>query len=466
MNMNAVNPYIFREYDIRGVMHQDLTPELFRDLGRVFAAHLRAECHRESLSVAVGRDGRHSSPVLAASLIEGLVAGGLDVTDVGLVPTPALYFATHHLETDAGIMITGSHNPPDHNGLKMLRTEKPIFGVEIQAMHRRLMAGDFPSMPGGRVHQQTILDAYVDRVAQDFRPGRSCKVVLDCGNGATGVAAERLLKRLPGIQGDILFAEIDGDFPNHHPDPTDPKNLTAMAQRMRETGAELGIAFDGDGDRIGVLDHTGRILWGDLLMILFAREILAHHPGATVIGDVKCSQLLFDAVAQAGGTPIMWKTGHSLIKDKMKETGAPLAGEMSGHLFFADRYFGFDDALYAAMRLLEVLVSGPDTLSARLGDLPELFSSPELRIPCPDAQKFAIMERVLAKLQETGADLSEVDGARVRLEDGWWLLRVSNTQPILVVRAEARSRSRLQEIMARVATILEAEGIPLPAWTP
>ncbi|MBF0294152.1 MAG: phosphomannomutase/phosphoglucomutase [Magnetococcales bacterium] len=464
MSMNEVNPFIFREYDIRGVMDRDLTPELFRNLGQAFAAHLRAECHRESLSVAVGRDGRLSSPALSAALIEGLVRGGLEVIDVGLVPTPALYYTTHHFETDAGIMITGSHNPPDYNGLKMLRTEKPIFGPEIQALHRRLMARNFPEIPGGRSRQLPVLDAYVDRIAQEFKPGRECKVVLDCGNGATGTAVEALLKRLPGVQGEVLFAEIDGRFPNHHPDPTEPKNLRAMAARMQEIGAELGIAFDGDGDRIGVMDHTGRILWGDMLMILFARAVLAAQPGAAVIGDVKCSQLLFDAVAQAGGAPIMWKTGHSLIKDKMKETGAPLAGEMSGHLFFADRYYGYDDALYAAMRLLELVVARPEPLAVRLADLPEAHTSPELRIPCEDERKFEIMERVLEKLRAEGAALSDVDGARVRVEGGWWLLRVSNTQPILVVRAEARSATALEGILAKVAAILEAEGVAFPDW--
>lgn len=462
--MNEINPYIFREYDIRGVMDQDISSALFRQIGQAFAAHLRAECHRESLSVVVGRDGRHSSPILSASLIEGLVLGGLDVTDIGLVPTPALYFAMHHAQTDAGIMITGSHNPSEYNGIKMVRTGKPIFGVEIQALKRRLEAGNFQVVPGGRAHQQLILDAYLDRIVEDFHPGRPLKVVLDCGNGATGDVALALVKRLPNIFGEVLFAEIDGDFPNHHPDPTVPANLTVLKARMQAVGADLGIAFDGDGDRIGVLDNTGRILWGDSLMILFARDILSKDPGAAVIGDVKCSQLMFDAVAKAGGEPIMWKTGHSLIKDKMRETGAPLAGEMSGHLFFADRYLGYDDALYAAVRLLELAANSTDSLAAQLADLPEMYSTPELRIPCSDELKFDIMERVLIKLQEEGADLSAIDGARVRLNDGWWLLRVSNTQPMLVVRAEAQSQDSLYAIVAKVATILEAEGVAFPVW--
>ncbi|MBF0214578.1 MAG: phosphomannomutase/phosphoglucomutase [Magnetococcales bacterium] len=459
-----INPYIFREYDIRGVMGRDLSPELFRDLGRTFAAHLRAESCREVLTVAVGRDGRLSSPDLAAGMIEGLVQGGVRAIDIGLAPTPALYFATYRLEADAGIMITGSHNPSDHNGIKMMRAGKAVYGAEIQALKRRLEAGDNPVVPGGRREQVDLLEEYVERIAGDFHPGRSLKVVMDCGNGATGVVAGEILRRLSGVHGEVLFAEIDGTFPNHHPDPTEPKNLVALAERMRATGAELGIAFDGDGDRIGAMDAQGRILWGDLLMILFARDILSKDPGAAVIGDVKCSQRLFDAVAKAGGEPIMWKTGHSLIKTKMRESGAPLAGEMSGHLFFADRYYGFDDALYAAMRLLELAVARPGPLMDELANLPESFASPELRIPCPDEQKFIIMERILARLRDAGATLSDIDGARVRVPDGWWLLRVSNTQPILVARAEAQSPERLQAILQEVAALLAAEGVAFPAW--
>ncbi|MBF0191913.1 MAG: phosphomannomutase/phosphoglucomutase [Magnetococcales bacterium] len=464
--MSAINPFIFREYDIRGVMGRDLSVELFRDLGRTFAAHLRAESRREGLSVAVGRDGRLSSPALAQGLIQGLVEGGMRAIDIGLAPTPALYFATYHLKTDAGIMITGSHNPSDHNGIKMMRAGKAVFGAEIQALKRRLEAGDHPLLPGGSQEKHDLLATYVERITGDFQPGRPLKVILDCGNGATGVVAEEILRRLPGVHGEVLFAEVDGTFPNHHPDPTEPKNLVAMAERMRATGAELGIAFDGDGDRIGAMDASGRILWGDMLMILFARDILAKDPGAAVIGDVKCSQRLFDAVAKAGGEPIMWKTGHSLIKNKMRETGAPLAGEMSGHLFFADRYHGFDDALYAAMRLLELAVARNGALMDELADLPETFASPELRIPCPDEQKFAIMERILVRLRDAGADLNDIDGARVRVADGWWLLRVSNTQPILVARAEAQSQERLMAILSDLAGLLAAEGVAFPAWQP
>ncbi|MBF0262718.1 MAG: phosphomannomutase/phosphoglucomutase [Magnetococcales bacterium] len=457
--MIVVNPFIFREYDIRGVMGKDLSPELFRDLGRTFAAHLRAEGRQANLTVTVGRDGRISSPVLAQGLIDGLVLGGMRVIDVGLVPTPGLYFAAHHFKADAGIMITGSHNPPDHNGIKMMRAGRPVYGVEIQALKRRLEARDFPALPGGSSEKQEILDTYIDRICRDFHPGRPLKVILDCGNGATGVVAGEILRRLPGIHGEVLFAEVDGTFPNHHPDPTEPKNLEMMAARMKETGAELGIAFDGDGDRIGAMDAQGRILWGDMLMILFARDILTRDPGAAVIGDVKCSQRLFDAVAKAGGEPIMWKTGHSLIKSKMRETGAPLAGEMSGHLFFADRYYGFDDALYAAMRLLELAVARPGPLLEELNDLPVMHASPELRIPCPDDQKFVIMERVLTRLRDAGAALSDIDGARVRVADGWWLLRVSNTQPILVARAEATSQARLDAILEDLAVLLGKEGV-------
>ncbi|MBF0135256.1 MAG: phosphomannomutase/phosphoglucomutase [Magnetococcus sp. DMHC-1] len=461
------NPHIFREYDIRGVAGSDLTPAVMIDLGRVFAALAREAGGAKSdpPTVALGRDGRLSSPELAQALATGLAEGGMAVIDVGLITSPGLYFATHHFQTDAGIMITGSHNPKNYNGLKMMRTGKPLYGPDIQAMRHKLENGGGPRVPGGSIRSETILETYLTRMTADFRPGRPMKVIMDCGNGAAGVVAPSLLQRLPGITGEVLFAEVDGNFPNHHPDPTLPENLGQLRQRMQETGAELGIAFDGDGDRLGALDESGRIVWGDRMMILFARQLLLERPGATVLGDVKCSQLLFDAIAAAGGKPLMWKTGHSVIKAKMRETGAPLAGEMSGHLFFADRWYGFDDAAYAAVRLIELLAATPLSLSARLADLPTLFATPELRIDCPDESKFQVMERILATQQAAGSDLTTVDGVRVRLPDGaWWLLRVSNTQPALVARVEAKSRARLMEIIAELTRLLAAENIPFPQW--
>ncbi|MBF0155262.1 MAG: phosphomannomutase/phosphoglucomutase [Magnetococcales bacterium] len=469
--MVMVNPHIFREYDIRGVAGRDLTPEVMIELGRVFAALAREASSTQTdppavpLTVALGRDGRLSSPELARALATGLASGGMAVIDVGLVTSPGLYFATHHLQTDAGIMVTGSHNPKNHNGLKMLRMGRPLYGPDIQALRHRLESGGAPEVAGGSLRTASILDAYVARMTADFRPGRPMKVIMDCGNGAAGVVMPALLQRLPGITGEVLFAEVDGNFPHHHPDPTLPENLRHLRQRMQETGAELGVAFDGDGDRLGALDESGAIVWGDRLMILFARQLLLERPGATVIGDVKCSQLLFDAVAAAGGKPLMWKTGHSVIKAKMRETGAPLSGEMSGHLFFADRWYGFDDAAYAAVRLIELLAATPLTLAGRLADLPRLYATPELRIDCPDESKFQVIERILAGQQAIGSDLTTVDGVRVRLPDGaWWLLRVSNTQPALVARVEAKSRERLLEIVAELTRLLAAERIAFPEW--
>ncbi|MBF0146780.1 MAG: phosphomannomutase/phosphoglucomutase [Magnetococcales bacterium] len=463
--MNTLNPHIFREYDIRGIAGQDLTTSLVFNLGRIFASRLREELGiKTPPRVAVGRDGRLSSPQLAEQLALGLARGGAMVDDVGLVPSPGLYFAMHHFKADAGIMITGSHNPPDYNGMKMVKTSRPVYGSQIQDLKEALMAERFQDHPGGSVRQANILEPYLQRLVQDFKPGRRVKVVLDCGNGASGVIAPQLLRHLPGIEGEVILAEVDGRFPNHHPDPTLPENLHHLRRRMEETGAELGIAYDGDGDRIGALDHQGRIIWGDRMMILFARQILARQPGATIIGDAKCSQVMFDAVARAGGKPLMWKTGHSLIKTKMKETGAPLAGEMSGHLFFADRYLGFDDALYATVRLIEIVAESSETLAQRLSDLPEVHATPELRIDCPDAKKFQVMERILRGEREKKSDFSDIDGVRVRCPGGWWLLRVSNTQPALVARVEADSRKRLLEIVRDLEMLLQPEGVKLPSW--
>ncbi|MEO5339490.1 MAG: phosphomannomutase/phosphoglucomutase [Magnetococcus sp. MYC-9] len=457
--------HIFREYDIRGLADRELSGERVADLGTAFAQHVRACGNKgDALRIVTGRDGRHSSPALAEALASGLARGGAQVMECGLVPTPALYFANHHFAADAAIMLTGSHNPPEYNGLKMVRDNQSVYGAEIQAIRQRLEAGVVAAPESGEIRQVKILERYLQRVLADFSPGRSLEVILDCGNGATGVVAPELLARLPGVAGEVLFAEVDGSFPNHHPDPTIPANLVSLWQRMQKSDAELGIAFDGDGDRIGALDETGRVVWGDRLLILFAREILQRQPGATIIGDVKCSQLLFDAVAEAGGAPLMWKTGHSLVKAKMRETGAPLAGEMSGHLFFADRYLGYDDALYAAMRLIELVASGPQTLSQRLQGLPEIFATPELRLDCPDDRKFQVMARILKEQEERGSQFSAVDGVRVRTEQGWWLLRVSNTQPALVARIEANSRDHLHLLAEQLTALLAREGIAMPEW--
>lgn len=465
-----INPLMFREYDIRGIYGDDFTEEAVRLIGRAYADHLFAHLPPPDgptprPAVAVGRDGRHSSPALAAALAEGLVAGGIEVIDVGMMPSPGLYFAGIHFEADGAIQITGSHNPPDYNGMKMVRAGGSVYGDEIQALKQRILDDAFTDRPGGSVRREDINDVYVDGLVKEYRSGRPLKVVLDCGNGAAGPCVEAMMKRLPGIDYEILFVEVDGDFPNHHPDPTLPETLESLRAVMTKNGAELGLAFDGDGDRLGAVDEKGNVVWGDRLMILFGRQVLAEHPGATVIGDVKCSKLLFDAIGEAGGKPVMGKTGHSLMKVAIKETGALVAGEMSGHLFFNDRYHGFDDALYAAVRLMELVASEATPLSARLAGLPTVYATPELRLDCADDRKFGVVERIVAGEREKGSDLTDIDGARVTYPDGWWLIRVSNTQPILVARIEAESRERLHEIAAEVKEILAEEGVDFPEVT-
>ncbi len=462
--MNAINPHIFREYDIRGVVDEDLTESFCKSLGQGFACHVRESLGIDSPTVAVGRDGRASSPRLSSALVEGLTKGGAQVVDVGMGPTPQLYFGVYHFDADAGIMVTGSHNPPEYNGLKMVKDGKPVYGAEIQALKDRLLEGRLEEKPG-QARSEDILERYLDRITRDFKPGRPIKVILDCGNGAAGAAVPGMMAKLvDSVEYEVMYAEVDGTFPNHHPDPTIPKYLLDLKKRVLETGADLGIAFDGDGDRIGALDEHGEIIWGDRLMILFGREVIAETPGATIIGDVKCSQVLFDAIEKAGGTPLMWKTGHSLVKSKMRETKAPLGGEMSGHLFFADHYYGYDDALYAAVRLMGLLAADPSPLSTRLDDLPEVHATPELRLDCPDEVKFQAMERVIEAQKAAGENLSDIDGVRVKKADGWWLIRVSNTQPALVCRVEAQSEASLKTIEAEVAAILKGEGVEYPDW--
>ncbi|OSM06800.1 putative phosphomannomutase [Magnetofaba australis IT-1] len=361
-------------------------------------------------------------------------------------------------------MVTGSHNPGHYNGLKMTVAGRPFFGDDIQRLKKRANSGDLPTAPGGMALQRPIIDDYVARLAADHEPGRKLKIVIDCGNGVSGAAAQPLLNALQGISGEVLFPEIDGSFPNHHPDPTHPENLVDLRNRMLQIGADLGIAFDGDADRIGVLDETGRVLWGDRLMVLFSREILSRHPGAAILGDVKCSDVMFDAINAAGGQAVMWKTGHSLVKTKMRETGALLAGEMSGHLFFADRYYGYDDALYAMVRLLNIAAATDQPLSALLADLPEVFATPELRIDCDDARKFAVMESLKAQAAHLGDHRVDIDGLRVHYRDGWWLIRVSNTQPALVARVEAHSFDRLHALADELNGLLKQQGVALPKW--
>ncbi len=435
-----MNPGIFREYDIRGVVDQDLTEEVVRTLGQGFATYLAAQKKRR---IALARDGRLSSPQLRQSLLQGLKAGGLEVLDLGLCPTPVLYFSLFHLDREGGIMITGSHNPAEFNGFKVCVGRETIHGEEIQNLRRLMETKDFVQ-GNGSCTGYDVIPAYRNFLLNNIQIKRKMNVVVDSGNGTAGAVAPQVLRDL-GCQVMELYSEVDGRFPHHHPDPTIPENMRDLIRTVKETGAEVGIGYDGDADRIGVVDHRGNIIWGDQLLILFSREILRHHPGATIISEVKCSQNLFDDIARHGGRGIMWKSGHSLLKSKMKTERAVLGGEMSGHIFFADRYFGFDDAIYASCRLLELLSQEEKKISELLSDLPPVHNTPEIRVPCPDEKKFDLVQRVKESFAREYPTVA-VDGVRVLFPDGWGLVRASNTQPVLVFRFEARSPERLKEI--------------------
>ncbi len=450
------DPSTLRQYDIRGIVGETLHEADAFAIGRTFGS-IVAEAGGKR--VAVGRDGRLSSPALADKLIEGLVASGMDVLDIGLGPTPMLYFAAFTERTDGAIMVTGSHNPANYNGFKMMLGRKPFFGAAITDLGERAAAGKVVAEAAGGVARKDLSDAYVDRLLQDWDGGeRGLKVVWDPGNGAAGQALEKLVKRLPGEHA-VLNAKIDGRFPAHHPDPTVPENLRQLISAVAEKHADVGVAFDGDADRIGIVDDTGEILFGDQFLILMARDVLKQHPNATIIADVKASQVLFDEIAKAGGKPLMWKTGHSLIKSKMAEVNAPLAGEMSGHIFYNDKWYGFDDALYAAVRLLGVIARGGRSVAAFRKSLPKVVNTPELRFDCAEDRKFAVVQEVAGRLKAAGEKVSDIDGVRVTTPDGWWLLRASNTQAVLVARAESASQAGLERLKAILAEQLAASGL-------
>jgi phosphomannomutase/phosphoglucomutase len=440
---------IFREYDIRGVADVDLPSEGVRLLGRALGTYLQRHAGPR---VALGRDVRLSGDRLHAALLQGLLESGCHVIDVGRVPTPVLYYTTVHLKTDGGVMITGSHNPAEYNGFKTVCGSGTIHGAEIQELYRMITAGDF-AQGQGRVETFDAVTPYCSEVASQFRFGRPVKVVLDAGNGTAGPTLEKLFAKLH-CEVVPLFFDMDGHFPNHHPDPTQPENLHHLIEAVRAHGADLGIAFDGDSDRIGAVDEHGEVIYGDMLMLIYGREILTRKPGATFIGEVKCSQVLYAELARLGGRPIMYKTGHSLIKAKMKEEHAELAGEMSGHMFFADRYHGYDDALYAACRLIEIVDRSGQPLSAQLAGLPKLVSTPELRLDCPDEVKFSVVARVAEHFRKTHETI-DVDGVRVNFAQGWGLLRASNTQPVLVMRFEAESQALLEAYRREMESVLE-----------
>lgn len=452
------HPTILREYDIRGIVGETLFAADARAIGRAFGTMIRREGGRR---VCVGYDGRLSSPELESALVEGLTRSGLEVLRLGLGPTPMMYFAVHHLEADGGVQVTGSHNPPNHNGFKMMFGKAAFFGPRIRALGEIAAAGDFAA-GDGRAVESPVFEAYVDRLVRDFHGSRPIDAVWDAGNGAAGPAVEALSARLPGRHL-CLFTEVDGRFPNHHPDPTVPENLEALREAVTRGGYELGIGFDGDGDRIGVVDGKGRIIYGDQLLGILAADVLTRHPGAPIIADVKASQSLFDEIARLGGRPLMWKTGHSLIKAKMVETGAPLSGEMSGHIFYKDGFYGHDDALYVAVRLLDILARGSETLADIRDRLPEVHNTPEIRFDCPDEAKFAVIETVEANLRREGAEVNDIDGVRVRTPEGWWLLRASNTQAVLVARAEAGTPQGLEALKAQIRRHLQQAGVTPPA---
>jgi len=456
---------VLREYDIRGIIGETLGADDARAIGRGFATLLRRALGEDKPAplVAVGYDGRVSSPMLEHALIEGLTSSGCNVRRIGMGPTPMLYYAEASAEeADGGIQITGSHNPANYNGFKMVFRGRPFFGEVIQKLGALARAGDW--LDGtGTVESLDVMDAYIDRMLEaldgiDTAALSSLKVGWDAGNGAAGPALEKLVARLPG-EHHVLFTEVDGNFPNHHPDPTVEENLEDLRRLVADKNLDLGVAFDGDGDRIGAIDGEGRIIWGDQLLMIYAEDLLKTRPGVTIIADVKASRALFDSVAANGGKPLMWKTGHSLIKSKMKETGSPLAGEMSGHVFFADTYYGYDDALYAGIRLITASARLGKSVTQLRGEMPAMLNTPEMRFQVDESRKFAAIDEVKARLENSTAEVNSTDGVRVTSDDGWWLLRASNTQDVLVARAESDTEEGLARLMAQIDEQLAASGL-------
>ncbi|USA61204.1 phosphomannomutase/phosphoglucomutase [Qipengyuania citrea] len=457
---HAFDPTVLREYDIRGIIGETLGPDDARAIGRGFATMLAEE---GGSKVAVGYDGRVSSPLLEHALIEGLTASGMDVVRIGMGPTPMLYYAEASADdVDGGIQITGSHNPANYNGFKMVFQGRPFFGADIQELGRRGAEGEWAD-GSGEVESRDVIDAYIERMIEALNgvePGvlDSLKVGWDAGNGAAGPALEKLTARLPG-EHHLLFTEVDGNFPNHHPDPTVEENLEDLRKLVADKSLDFGVAFDGDGDRIGAIDGEGRVIWGDQLLMIYAEDLLARTKGATIIADVKASRALFDHVATHGGNAVMWKTGHSLIKSKMKETGSPLAGEMSGHVFFADEYYGYDDALYAGVRLMTAAARLGRSVTQLRGAMPPMVNTPEMRFQVDESRKFAAIEEIAGRIAASDAVADTTDGVRVTTDDGWWLLRASNTQDVLVARAESESQEGLDRLVAQIDAQLEASGL-------
>lgn len=454
-----IDPSILRAYDIRGIVNKTLTPEVVRWLGAAIGSEAAA---REQQNIVVGYDGRYSSPELATALKEGLRAAGRGVIDIGQVPTPVVYFATYHLGSHAGVAVTGSHNPPEYNGLKIMLGDETLSGDAIQALSQRIEAGDL-HFGEGRIERENVRAAYQDRVLQDVALHRPLKIVADCGNGVTGGIAPDLLRAL-GCEVVELCCEIDGDFPNHHPDPTVVENLELLIEHVRTQQADLGLAFDGDGDRLGVVDNHGKIIWADRQLMLFAQDVLSFNPGSDIVFDVKCTSQLIDIITATAGVPVLWKTGHSLIKNKLHETGAPLGGEMSGHIFFNDRWYGFDDAIYAAVRLLEILSMDPRDSAEVFGQLPEAVSTPELRLDLTEGEPQQLVAALLEKASFADARVTTIDGLRVDFPDGWGLVRASNTEPCVVLRFEGSDEAALERIETNFRELIERvrPGLRLP----
>ena len=460
---HSFDPTILREYDIRGVIGETLSEEDARAIGRTFGAMLR---EAGGSRVAVGYDGRVSSPMLETALVDGLTTSGCDVVRIGMGATPMLYYAESSTQDiDGGIQITGSHNPANYNGFKMVFQGRPFFGADIVTLGKRSAAGEWGdgTAPVGTSAQREILNEYVTRMLKaiegmDVSALEGLKIGWDAGNGAAGPALELMTEQLPG-EHHLLFTEVDGNFPNHHPDPTVEANLADLRALVAEKNLDFGVAFDGDGDRIGAIDGEGRVIWGDQLLMIYAEDLLTRMPGATIIADVKASRALFNLVEDKGGAPIMWKTGHSLIKSKMKETGSPLAGEMSGHVFFADEYYGFDDALYAGLRLITASARLGQSVTDLRGAMPDMHNTPEMRFQVDESRKFAAIDEVKARLADSPDEVNSTDGVRVTNADGWWLLRASNTQDVLVARAESENAEGLARLVAQIDEQLQLSGL-------
>ncbi|MDO6459212.1 phosphomannomutase/phosphoglucomutase [Granulosicoccaceae sp. 1_MG-2023] len=449
--MTTPSASIFRAYDIRGIVTDTLTPDVVEQIGRAYGSECLAQ---NCKSAVVARDGRLSGPDLVAALSKGIASTGVDVIDIGMVPTPVLYFATHHLKTGTGVMVTGSHNPPEYNGLKMMIGGDALFGDGITGLYDRLVNNQLSSGEG-KISSADVLDAYIERIVGDIKLERPIRVGIDCGNGVAGAVAPQLFKKL-GCEAVEMFTDVDGTFPNHHPDPAKTENLQDLIKAVDENKLELGLAFDGDGDRVGVIDDKGEIIWPDRQMILYSRDIISRNPGALIIYDVKCSRLLPAAIEEAGGKAEMWKTGHSFIKARLKETGGLLGGEMSGHIFFKERWYGFDDALYSAARLLEIISRDSRPVSEIFGEIPDSVNTPELNISFAEGEHHKFISKFCETASFDGAKITTIDGLRADFADGWGLVRASNTTPSLVIRFEADNEAALKRIQDQFASAMKA----------